>query len=81
MANLGEGTVFCLRRQRSHVRIVSGAPNLPKSTARAKAELVKGRSCRRFFIDRAYRIADSLQIGLNIEPKALRFPSASTFPA
>jgi hypothetical protein len=42
---------------------------------RAKAELVKGRSCRRFFIDRALRIADSLQIGLNIEPKALRFPS------
>ncbi|MBN9062997.1 MAG: hemoglobin [Rhizobiales bacterium 65-9] len=26
------------------------------------------------FIDRAHRIADSLQIGLNIGPKALRFP-------
>jgi hemoglobin len=26
-----------------------------------------------FFIDRAHRIADSLQIGLNIGPKALRF--------
>lgn len=28
-----------------------------------------------FFIDRAHRIADSLQIGLNIGPKALRFPA------
>jgi Truncated hemoglobins len=29
-----------------------------------------------FFIDRAHRIADSLQIGLNIGPKALRLPNA-----
>jgi len=28
-----------------------------------------------FFIDRAHRIADSLQIGLGIGPKALRLPS------
>ncbi|HEU6440886.1 MAG TPA: hemoglobin, partial [Microvirga sp.] len=27
-----------------------------------------------FFIDRAHRIADSLQIGLGIGPKALRLP-------
>jgi hypothetical protein len=53
---------------------------LSKSTARAKTELAKGWSCRRFFIDRAHRIADSPQIGLNIEPNALRFPTASTFP-
>lgn len=30
-----------------------------------------------FFIDRAHRIADSLQTGLNIGPKALRFPGAA----
>jgi hemoglobin len=30
-----------------------------------------------FFIDRAHRIADSLQIGLNIGPKALRLPVRS----
>jgi hemoglobin len=30
-----------------------------------------------FFIDRAHRIADSLQIGLNIGPKALRLSTAS----
>lgn len=30
-----------------------------------------------FFIDRANRIADSLQIGLNIGPKALRLSTAS----
>ena len=29
-----------------------------------------------FFIDRAERIAESLQIGLNIGPKALRLPAA-----
>lgn len=28
-----------------------------------------------FFVDRARRIADSLQIGLNIGPNALRFPA------
>jgi hemoglobin len=28
-----------------------------------------------FFIDRAQRIADSLQVGLNLGPKALRLPS------
>lgn len=33
-----------------------------------------------FFIDRAHRIADSLQIGLNIGPKALRLSTASTIP-
>lgn len=31
-----------------------------------------------FFIDRAHRIADSLQIGLNIGPKALQFPSLAS---
>jgi hemoglobin len=31
-----------------------------------------------FFIDRAQRIADSLQIGLNIGPKALHLPSRAT---
>ncbi|NIX75905.1 group III truncated hemoglobin [Microvirga terricola] len=31
-----------------------------------------------FFIDRAHRIADSLQIGLNIGPKALHLPSRAT---
>ncbi|WP_245479738.1 group III truncated hemoglobin [Hansschlegelia zhihuaiae] len=30
------------------------------------------------FIDRAHRIADSLQIGLNIGPKALRLPPRAT---
>lgn len=34
-----------------------------------------------FFIDRAHRIADSLQIGLNIGPKALPFPVAAPTPA
>lgn len=33
------------------------------------------------FIDRAHRIADSLQIGLNIGPKALRLPTVPTIPA
>lgn len=33
-----------------------------------------------FFIDRAHRIADSLQIGLNIGPKALRFPFGAVAP-
>ena len=28
-----------------------------------------------FFVDRAHRIADSLQVGLNIGPKALHFPA------
>jgi hemoglobin len=28
-----------------------------------------------FFIDRAHRIADSLQIGISIGPKALHLPS------
>lgn len=34
-----------------------------------------------FFIDRAQRIADSLQIGLNIGSKALRLPTSPTIPA
>jgi hemoglobin len=34
-----------------------------------------------FFLDRARRIADSLQIGLNIGPKALRLPAAAAVPA
>ncbi|PWR19919.1 hemoglobin [Zavarzinia compransoris] len=34
-----------------------------------------------FFIDRAHRIADSLQIGLNIGPKALQIPTTSPIPA
>lgn len=33
-----------------------------------------------FFIDRAHRIADSLQIGLDIGPKALRFPLRAVAP-
>lgn len=33
-----------------------------------------------FFIDRAHRIADSLQIGLNIGPKALVFPVHAAAP-
>ncbi len=37
-------------------------------------------SAAAFFIDRAHRIADSLQIGLNIGPKALRFSTAPTTP-
>lgn len=31
-----------------------------------------------FFLDRANRIAESLQIGLNIGPKALRFPAVGS---
>jgi hemoglobin len=37
------------------------------------AELCRGRAAA-LFIDRAHRIADSLQIGMNIGPKALRLP-------
>jgi hemoglobin len=33
-----------------------------------------------FFMDRAHRIASSLQIGLNIGPNALRFPSRAAQP-
>lgn len=33
-----------------------------------------------FFIDRARRIADSLQLGLNIKPKAVSFPAISSPP-
>ena len=32
----------------------------------------------KFFIERAHRIADSLQIGLNIGPKALHFPAPAS---
>jgi hypothetical protein len=59
---------------------VSGAPNL-SNRPHARTPTRRGRNCRRFFIDRAHRFADSLQIDLNIEAKALRLPAASTFPA
>jgi hemoglobin len=41
----------------------------------ATAREVCGHNIAEFFIDRARRIADSLQIGLNIGPKALILPS------
>lgn len=40
------------------------------------AEICRGGAAA-LFVDRAHRIADSLQIGMNIGPKALRFPMRS----
>ncbi len=40
---------------------------------RAVADVCQGHAAA-LFVDRAHRIADSLQIGLNIGPKAIRFP-------
>lgn len=42
-------------------------------------DVCQGRAAA-FFVDRAHRIADSLQIGLNIGPKALRFPASCASP-
>lgn len=43
----------------------------------ATAHEVCGAEIAGFFIDRAHRIADSLQIGLNIGPKALHLPGVA----
>jgi hypothetical protein len=65
----GKGHTFesCRVRQNRPNRPHARRPNSSKDGAVAASSLTG-------------RIADSLQIGLNIEPKTLRFPSASTFP-
>lgn len=42
-------------------------------------EVCKGGAAA-FFVDRAHRIADSLQIGLGIGPKSIRFPVQAARP-